>query len=124
MRATPAHLEAEVISRIILGERYADISKNTGVAISTIKKIKKRNYSKLTETKLAINNSVTDEVVRINEKTYRSISKLLDRDLTGEISLSVGELLAISSAMHARTIINAPPIKTRLNLQNVLSKYL
>jgi hypothetical protein len=123
MRATPLIKESEIISRILLGEKYSDISLKTGVAVSTIKKIKKRNQAKFIEINDAVTVSVIDEVRLALGKTYKALNRLLDKDQAGDINLSVRELLIISNAMHKQSVINYPSRSTPLSIQNVLEKY-
>ena len=123
MRATPLIKESEIISRILLGEKYSDISSKTGVAVSTIKKIKKRNQAKFIEINEAVTVSVIDEVRLALGKTYKALNRLLDKDQAGDINLSVRALLIISNAMYKQSAINYPSRNIPISVQNVLEKY-
>lgn len=124
MRRTDANTEQEIVRLIALRERYADISKKTGVAVPTIKKIKKRSQERILHIEVRVTEKLADDISTTLKQTYRLINRLLDKDEEGLIDLSVKDLLLISNEMHRQTTINSPQGPHRQKLQTVYKKYL
>lgn len=117
-------VEQRVATFMALGYAYADISEKTGVAVPTIKKIKKRNQERLSKVEERVIEKHADEVTAILRKTYRQINRLFDKEERGEIELSINDVLAISNEMHKQTTLNPPDKPRRKNLELVYKKYL
>lgn len=111
MKKTAAKVEEEVMTRILSGEAYADISRDTNVAVSTIKKIKKRNYEAFYEAESTSKRSIIDEMRIANMRAMQAINHVLDKDQEGEITLTIKELLAISHEMYKHTAIYSTPVR-------------
>lgn len=124
MRKTDPAIEQRIVTLIALGHRYADISQKTGIAVPTIKKIKKRSQSKLSKVEERIIEKHADEVSEALKKTYRLINRLLDRDEQGLIELSIQDVLLISNEMHRQASINPTPAPRHQQLEMVYKKYL
>lgn len=124
MRKTEASLEQSIVTLIAIGTRYADISQKTGVAVQTIKKIKKRNHDKLNRVEERVIERHADEVSKMLNKTYYLINRLLDKDEEGLIELSIKDVLLISNEMCIQSTINLTPSARRQNLNSVYKKYL
>lgn len=124
MRRTEAAIEQRVVRLIALGYRYGEISNRTGVAVPTIKKIKKRSQKQLNTVQEQVIERHVDEVSALQQKTYHLINRLLDKDEQGLISISIRDLLTISSEMHRQTAINAPQGHRHQKLNSVYKKYL
>lgn len=124
MRRIEAAVEQRVITLIALGYRYADISQKTGVAVPTIKKIKKRSQHRLDKVEERVIEKHVDEVSQMLKKTYRLINRLLDKDEAGLVEVSIKDLLLISNEMYRQTAINAPQAPRHQKLNLVYKKYL
>jgi hypothetical protein len=98
-RRTEAHTENKIITMIAVGVRYAEISEHTGVAISTIKKIRKRNEAQFEKVEQQIVDWRASEAKKILQQTYKLLGNRLDRAEAGLEEISIMELLAISRAM-------------------------
>jgi hypothetical protein len=132
MKKTNAAVEREVVTLIALNERYADISLKTGVAIPTIKKIKKRNLDVIEQLKRRAIETQAEQVSSIIAKTNATIQDQLiksERDqqeldhieslyFAGEISrieyltrkrtlkpLTINQLIAIMRAAQRQVLI-------------------
>lgn len=123
MKRTSKIVEMEVMKRVLAGELYASISESTGVPVSTIKKIKKRNYEAFAAHAESINSSIYVDMEKMLKQSYLSLSNILDRDASGEINLSVRDLITISSEMHKQTVINSTPRMPSFSTQKTIQKY-
>lgn len=121
MRRTLHKVEQNIMHRILAGDAYKDIAADTGVAISTIKKIKKRNYDMFWAQDATRDVSIKNEMFRILSNTNRVISRKLDR--YGE-KLSVKELLDISQEMHKQSVIDSNLRRVGTPPKDDLLKYL
>lgn len=108
MKRTSQALEEEVMRRIFAGDLYKEIAEGTGVAVSTIKKIKKRNYEMFWAHDTTRKVSMYDEMRLLTSRANHALSRKLDRQ--GE-DMSVRDLLNIIKAMDKRIAIKSPPIK-------------
>lgn len=124
MRKTEAAVEERIVTLIALGYRYADISQKTGVAVPTIKKIKKRSQERLDKVEEQVIERHVYEVSQMLKKTYHLINRLLDKDEAGLVEVSIKDLLLISNEMHKQTAINAPQAPHHQKLNLVYKKYL
>lgn len=79
MKKTNAAKERQVVTLIVLNERYADISNQTGVPVPTIKKIKKRNESAIAELKRRAFETQAQQISNIVSKANASIEAQLDQ---------------------------------------------
>ncbi len=124
MRRTAIEVERKVIEMILLGAPYVQISAETSVAVSTIKKIKKRSLVAFREVDEQAKLSVYEEVSELIRKTNSGINRILDMEERGEIRLSVSELLAISREMWKQTTTSSPLRRPSPTLDNIVKKYL
>lgn len=91
--------------RILVGDAYKDIAADTGVAVSTIKKIKKRNYQAFWEEEAKDPESTLFEEMRLlMARANFRLSYRVDHD---GFEMPVKDLLAIVREMHRQTVINA-----------------
>lgn len=97
MRRIEVSLEQEILNSILSGYRYADIQLMTGVAVSTIKKIKARNrvlFERAREIDIAALDIEAERMSRVLileqlERTERNLDELDKADALygrGEIS--------------------------------------
>jgi len=123
-KRTPPYTERKVITLIAVGLRYADISEQTGVAVSTVKKIKKRNTVQLVQVEERITDYQVDEATRILRQTYKLLSKILDQAEAGSADISIRDLLAISKEMFSRSEVTKAdhpikPVNTRESVEQL-----
>ncbi len=109
MKKTANATEVAIVKRILEGDAYADISADTGVAVSTIKKIKKRNYERFFTSDIAAKFTIYEEMRIIISRTNQQILRRLDAE---ENNMSISELLAILDSVDKRTAIKPPPISS------------
>ena len=113
--------EEQIVIRILSGEAYKDIASGTGVAISTIKKIKKRNLKTFWEQDAKNENSLHDEMKLLISRANQTLSRKLDKE--GD-SMSVRDLLYIIKTMNKQTAINLPLRGNPKVTDSELQKYL
>ena len=105
MRRTSPKVEQSIMHRILMGDAYKDIAADTGVAVSTIKKIKKRNYQAFWEKEAKDPDSTLFEEMRlIMARANFRLSYRVDHE---GFEMPVKDLLAIVREMHRQTVINA-----------------
>lgn len=108
--------------RILMGDAYKDIAADTGVAVSTIKKIKKRNYQAFWEKEAKDSESTLFEEMRL--LMARANFRLSYRVEHEGFEMPVKELLAIVREMHKQTVINANLGRRATTVNSDLLKYL
>lgn len=123
MRRTSPDKEREVITSILMGDTYAVVSQKTGIPVSTIKKIKKRNDEAVALYYGHLADEQAESAHEILQKTNKRIARLLALDSMGAVAISVNGLCRISEAMHAQTMINSSPLKSARTLTIVAQKY-
>jgi hypothetical protein len=96
---TDPELERQVVTLIARGDRYANISHDTGVPVPTIKKIKRRNLAAIIEIEHRVVEWQAKTARRMLQKSYTQLERELDRALAGEIDIGIRELVAISREM-------------------------
>lgn len=116
--------ENRIVTLIALGYAYADISLKTGVAVPTIKKIRRRSQKRLDEVEERVIEKYVDEVTTILQKAYREINRVLDKSERGLIELPIKDLMAISNEMYRQTTVNFPQAPRPQSLELVYKKYL
>jgi hypothetical protein len=123
MKRTSPDKEREVLTSILMGDTYAVVSQKTGVPVSTIKKIKKRNDEAVAHSYTQLANEQASSANELLQQTNRRIARLLALDNMGAISISVGDLCRISEAMHAQTMVDSSPLRTVRTLTKITHKY-
>lgn len=123
MRRTSPDKEREVLTSILMGDTYSDVSSKTGVPVSTIKKIKHRNNEEVARSYAKVTEDHSNSAKDLLQQTNKQIGRLLILDRLGAIDISVNDLCRISSAMHAQTLINSTPTKSLKTLTNIAQKY-
>lgn len=123
MKRTPIMTESKVLALIVTGQQYAAIASSTGVPISTIKKIRKRNLVKIRSCEAAIENEQLTIAGDNLKQTYVLLNRILDRVNRDEVHISIRDLLTISSTMRRQTDINATPKAPPQRLKNLVQKY-
>lgn len=123
MRRTSPDKEREVITSILMGDTYAIVSQKTGVPVSTIKKIKKRNDEAVTLSYGHLADEQAESAHEILQKTNKRIARLLALDSMGAVTISVNDLCRISEAMHEQTLVNSSPLRTTRTLKKIVQKY-
>lgn len=123
MRRTSANKERQVLSLILTGRQYADISKATGIPISTIKKIKQRHDKEVVGAYAKAAEAHVSDVNSLLNQANRQISKLLTKAEIGTLDISVTDLCRISNAMYAQTTASSSPFKSLKTLETVAKKY-
>ncbi len=101
MKKTSPQLEQLVLGKIQLGYPYADIAESTGVAVSTIKKIKARNKDRYEADKSELANWSLDHAKAVMSHAYELLNRRLDE--SGD-KLSINELLRILKYADRMTI--------------------
>ncbi len=99
MKRTSPTLEEHILTQILLGYSYPEIAQNTGVAVSTIKKIKARNKARYTESKRDLDDWTAETARSTLQQTYRLLDTILTEAEDGTRKLSVKELILISNQM-------------------------
>lgn len=123
MRRTSPDKEREVLTSILIGDAYAVVSQKTGVPISTIKKIKKRNDKVVAQSYDQLADQQAETAHELLQQTNKRIARLLALDSMGAVTISVSDLCRISEAMHAQALINSSPLKSARTLTKVAQKY-
>lgn len=102
---TDPEVELRVVSLIAVGRRYADISEETGVAVPTIKKIKRRNPQALAKMQTVIIERQAKVAARIHQKSLNEIDKKLDRAEAGSEDITIKDLVSVSKEMFSQSQI-------------------
>lgn len=123
MRRTSPDKEREVLTSILMGDTYVVVSQKTGVPVSTIKKIKKRNDEAVAHSYTQLADEQASSAKELLEQTNKRIARLLALDKMGAVTISVSDLCRISEAMHAQTMINSSPLNSARTLTKVAQKY-
>lgn len=123
MRRTSPDKEREVLTSILMGDTYVVVSEKTGIPVSTIKKIKKRNDEAVSHSYNNLADQQAETAYELLQQTNKRIARLLALDQMGVIDISVNDLCNISSAMHAQTLVKSPPLRTLRTLTKVAQKY-
>lgn len=123
MRRTSPDKEREVLTSILMGDTYVVVSQKTGVPVSTIKKIKKRNDEAVAHSYAQLADDQASSANELLQQTNKRIARLLALDRMGAVTVSVGDLCRISEAMYAQTMVNSSPLKSARTLTKVAQKY-
>ena len=99
-KRTDPEVERQVVTLIARGDRYADISQETGIPIPTIKKIKGRNKETLARIEDQIIRKQAESASRILRKSLNLLEQRIDSAARGEEEIKVRELVAITKEMH------------------------
>ena len=94
MKRTPSSLEKTVMERVLKGDLYAHIARDTGLGVSTIKKIKKRNLEAYRKAKFEDRLNI----LYLIKKQQISLIREFERRLKRSDELSITELMKIASA--------------------------
>ena len=114
-KKTNPETERLVLTRIAQGVRYVDISEETAVPVSTIKKIKARNIDLLAEIKRLNIKQEAAVVVRNLQKAHKLLEKRLDRALAGQEPITPRELVYIAKEMFNQSQIEQHKPTTIIN---------
>lgn len=117
-------MESEIIKRILNGDVYALISADTGIAVSTIKKIKKRQYEALAQAKKEGQLSIAEQYRLINCRIIRKLNAAVTEYPEPGKDLTVSELLGIIRITHKHSLIKSPPYRPPTPREKELLKYL
>ncbi|MBP9852840.1 MAG: hypothetical protein QG640_618 [Patescibacteria group bacterium] len=123
MKRTSPDKEREVLTSILMGDTYSEVSQKTNVPVSTIKKIKKRNDAAIAQSYTKHADEQADSAKELLQKTNKRIARLLALDGMGAINISVADLCRISEAMHAQTLVDSSPLKSAQTLTRITQKY-
>lgn len=96
MKRTNPETEKRVLTFALLGYPYPDIAEKTGVAISTIKKIRARNKGAAGVDVLKLEHTYIDEALAIQQRARRQLKRILDEAEGGIRKLTIGELIRIA----------------------------
>jgi DNA-binding CsgD family transcriptional regulator len=107
---TRPEVERSVVELIALGTRYSDISRQTGLHISTIKKIKRRNKEIVLRIQHELVTRQIKAAQRIHGKAIQLIARYMNDIDAGKQSVSIMELLAISKEMHRQSLLDPEPV--------------
>jgi hypothetical protein len=110
-KRTDPEAELLVVTRIAQGVRQIDISEETAMPVSTIKKISARNQSLIAEIKQQTIKKEAAIVASNLQKTLRLMSQRLDRALADEEDISSKDLVSISKEMHNQ--LQAEQVKSK-----------
>jgi hypothetical protein len=128
MRRIIPQVEQQILTQILLGQPYAEIAEETGVAVSTIKKIRARNKALLQTNKDEIERWTADEAKGPLKRLYKLINKALDEADRGEREISIKDLVLLSNQMvlhgqiEAVGLNNSHFAKRQNNLDRLLAK--
>lgn len=128
MKRINPKVEQQVLTQILLGYPYSDIAQDTGVAVSTIKKIKARNRAAYERNDKELRRWSSDEAKAALQRTYILLNNILNEAEQGTMKLSVKELLLIANqmAIHEQvasvTSTSEPLMRKQQNLDVLLSK--
>ena len=128
MRRIKPQVEQQVLTQILLGQSYADIAMETGVAVSTIKKIKTRNNDFYQSNKDELERWTSDQAKTTLQCVHKLISGILDEALLEIRDLSVDEVILISdrvtlySQIESTAANNTSFSKKNADLDRLLSK--
>lgn len=120
--------EQQILARILLGYPYSDIAQSTGVAVSTIKKIKARNKTRYEVDDKELKQWSSDEAKVSLQRTYKLLNSVLDEAERGIRKLSTKELILIANQMiiheqiASATSNNGPLRKKQQNIEMLLSR--
>lgn len=103
-RRTKPDLENKVVSLIARRTTYTDIARQTGLSVSGIKKIKRRNAYKLQVIEKQLIDWQVDEAKQALKQSYQLIMDQLDRADAGLIDIPLSHLLSISREMHKQSL--------------------
>lgn len=103
--------ERKVVELIALGTRYVDIYEETGVAVSTVKKIKRRNKPAIYHIQQELLHQQTQVAKRLRQKSLRLISDFLSDVEVGIKDASLAELVAVSKEMHRQSMQEPEPAR-------------
>jgi len=129
MKRTSYKTEKHILTQILLGYSYPDIAKGTGVAVSTIKKIKARNKASYDANEKELTHWTTDKAKATLQRTYQLLDGLLIQAEQGAKVLSVKEILLISNQMliHEHLLTSSkghPSLKeTQQNIDRLMSSF-
>ncbi len=128
MRRINPQLEQQILTQILLGYPYADVALRTGVAVSTIKKVKMRNKTRFQANQNELEHWTAEEAKTFLQSTYVLLNRILAEVEQGTRVLSVKEIVLISNQMliHERVSTTAlsysPLINKQQNINTLLSK--
>ena len=123
MRRTSPNKEQEVLTSILMGDTYATISQNTGVPVSTIKKIKKRSDIQMSELHTHVVAEQLNSTEALLKQVNGQVGRLLEEAELGIRDISVVDLCRIMEALHAQTVIKSSPINPTRTLTKIAQKY-
>lgn len=128
MKRISPTLENHILTQMLLGYSYSEIAQSTGVALSTVKKIKARNKARYTDNKQDLDDWTAETAKSALQQTYRLLENILTDVESGTRSLSVKELILISNqmAIHQQLAASSAPERSskieQRNLNALLSK--
>ncbi len=111
---TDPKVERLVVARIAAGVRHIDISEETALSVSTIKKISARNRRLIAEVRLQNIKKEVVIVVSNLQKAHKLLAARLDRAIAGQEEIPVKDLISIAKEMHhqSQTDEARPPSET------------
>ena len=126
-RISPA-LEHHILTQMLLGYSYPEIAQSTGVALSTIKKIKARNKARYADNKQDLDDWTAETAKSALQQTYRLLEGVLNEAEHGTRNLTVKELILIANQMiiHEQLALSSGSGRSskieQRNLEALLSK--
>lgn len=93
-------VENQIVGLIAQHYTYTDISSLTGVSVSGIKKIKRRNIYRLMLMERELMDWQIDEIKKIQRRVFEQLHRRLDHDN----EISIRELVSITHEMHEQEI--------------------
>jgi hypothetical protein len=124
MKRTNPEIESQVLTLIMLGYAYPVIAEKTGVAVSTIKKIKARHGARLEAGKAELTNRALVNATSVLDQVYG----LLFRRLRGEGGrLSVDQLICLidmserAMALRRGTVQPEPASSVKKELDDLMA---
>jgi hypothetical protein len=128
MKRTNPKVEKYILNKMLLGYPYSEIAAKTGLAVSTLKKIKARNKARLVANQQELRQWTSSETKEFLQRSYQLLEKTLINAENGTKTLTVKELILISNQMLLHEQITSPYsnndtlIKRQHDLHRLLSK--
>jgi hypothetical protein len=127
MKRTSPQKEQQVLTQILLGQSYPDISKETGVPASTIKKIRARHKVNAQAMITEVEQESVKQAKASLQKARDLLGSYLDEALMGLRHLSINEMILVSNQMFIQVEVEAlsglqSPQKHQKDIYKLLAK--
>lgn len=124
MRRTSPEIEQQVLTYIMLGYAYPVIAEKTGVAVSTIKKIKARHGAHLEAGKAELTNRALINATIILDQVYSILFRRMDGEggrLSVDQLISLVDLSERAMALRRGTVQPKPVSSVKKELDDLMA---